>query len=83
LRFPSLKRQPITKSRVYQVTNSVAGDFLIEHHPEFSNVWLAGAGSGPGFKHGPALGEYLASRILRSTANPELASLFRFKTETF
>jgi glycine/D-amino acid oxidase-like deaminating enzyme len=83
LRFPSLKGQPITESRVCQVTNSVGGDFLIDRHPEFSNVWLAGAGSGHGFKHGPALGEYLASRILRSTANPELDSLFRLKTETF
>jgi len=27
------------------------------------NVWLAGGGSGHGFKHGPALGEYLAEQI--------------------
>ena len=33
-------------------------------HPDFANVWLAGGGSGHGFKHGPAVGEYLSSRIL-------------------
>jgi sarcosine oxidase len=27
-------------------------------------VWLAGGGSGHGFKHGPALGEYVASRVI-------------------
>jgi glycine/D-amino acid oxidase-like deaminating enzyme len=35
-------------------------------HPEFENVWLAGGGSGHGFEHGPALGEYLAARIVGS-----------------
>lgn len=28
------------------------------------NVWLVGGGSGHGFKHGPALGEYVASKIV-------------------
>jgi glycine/D-amino acid oxidase-like deaminating enzyme len=27
-------------------------------------VWLVGGGSGHGFKHGPAVGEYVTSRIL-------------------
>jgi len=27
-------------------------------------VWLVGGGSGHGFKHGPALGEYVAGRVL-------------------
>jgi glycine/D-amino acid oxidase-like deaminating enzyme len=27
-------------------------------------VWLVGGGSGHGFKHGPALGEYVAARIV-------------------
>jgi glycine/D-amino acid oxidase-like deaminating enzyme len=33
-------------------------------HPDFTNVWLVGGGSGHGFKHGPAVGEYAAARIL-------------------
>jgi sarcosine oxidase len=77
-RFPALKSQPIVESRVCQVTNSLKGDFVIDRHPELSNVWLAGAGSGHGFKHGPALGEYLAARMLRGTTNSELDPLFRF-----
>lgn len=27
-------------------------------------LWIVGGGSGHGFKHGPALGEYVASRVL-------------------
>lgn len=78
-RFPALKGQPVTESRVCQVTTSAGGDFVIDRHPELQNVWLAGAGSGHGFKHGPALGEYLAKRIMKGVGDPEWDSLFRLK----
>jgi monomeric sarcosine oxidase len=63
-RFPGLKDAPIVETRVCQYENTSSGDFLIDRHPEMSNVWLAGGGSGHGFKHGPALGEYVAGRLL-------------------
>jgi len=31
-------------------------------------VWFAGGGSGHGFKHGPALGEYVTGQILDGAA---------------
>jgi sarcosine oxidase len=49
---------------VCQYENTWNGDFLVDRHPDFDNVWIAGGGSGHGFKHGPALGEYLTQRIL-------------------
>jgi len=63
-RFPALKNASITETRVCQYENTSNGDFLVDRHPEMPNVWLAGGGSGHGFKHGPALGEYLAEQIL-------------------
>jgi sarcosine oxidase len=62
-RFPALKDAPIVETRVCQYENTSNGDFLIDRHPGMPNVWLAGGGSGHGFKHGPALGEYLAGQI--------------------
>ncbi|MFI5097161.1 MAG: FAD-dependent oxidoreductase [Candidatus Acidiferrales bacterium] len=62
-RFPSLKDAPIVETRVCQYENTSNGDFLIDRHPDIPNVWLAGGGSGHGFKHGPAFGEYLAGRV--------------------
>jgi len=62
-RFPALKDAPIVETRVCQYENTSNGDFLIDRHPDMPNVWLAGGGSGHGFKHGPALGEYLAGQI--------------------
>ena len=64
-RFPTLKDAPIVGSEVCQYENSSNGDFLIDRHPKHSNVWLVGGGSGHGFKHGPALGAYVADRITK------------------
>jgi len=63
-RFPALAAAPLTEFRVCQYENTSNGDFLIDRHPDFENVWLAGGGSGHGFKHGPAVGEYVCARIL-------------------
>ena len=63
-RFPALADAPLLETRVCQYENTSSGDFLIDRHPAFDNVWLAGGGSGHGFKHGPAVGEYVTSRIL-------------------
>jgi glycine/D-amino acid oxidase-like deaminating enzyme len=62
-RVPELKDAPVNESRVCQYENTSNGDFLIDRHPEFENVWLVGGGSGHGFKHGPSVGEYVAARI--------------------
>jgi monomeric sarcosine oxidase len=69
-RFPALRNAPLVESRVCHYENSSNGDFLLDRHPSIDNVWLAGGGSGHGFKHGPAVGEYLAGRIL-GTVTPE------------
>ena len=50
-------------AEVCQYENTSNGDFLIDRHPELENVWLVGGGSGHGFKHGPAVGEYVARLI--------------------
>jgi glycine/D-amino acid oxidase-like deaminating enzyme len=62
-RIPELRDAPVSESRVCQYENTSNGDFLIDRHPEFENVWLVGGGSGHGFKHGPFVGEYVAARI--------------------
>jgi glycine/D-amino acid oxidase-like deaminating enzyme len=67
-RFPLLRGAPLTEARVCQYENSSNGDFLIDFHPQFDNVLLAGAGSGHGFKHGPEVGRYAAARLFGEVA---------------
>jgi sarcosine oxidase len=69
-RFPALRDAPIVDSRVCQYESTSNGDFLIDRHPAFDNVWIAGGGSGHGFKHGPAIGEYVAARVTGASAPP-------------
>jgi sarcosine oxidase len=74
-RFPALADAPIVETRVCQYENTSNGDFLIDRHPTLNNVWFAGGGSGHGFKHGPAVGEYITSRLL-DESEPENRFLF-------
>lgn len=62
-RFPAMARQPLSASHVCQYENSSNGDLLIDRHPGCENLWLVGAGSGHGFKHGPAVGRYAAQLV--------------------
>jgi glycine/D-amino acid oxidase-like deaminating enzyme len=66
-RFPALAAAPVVDTRVCQYENTSNGDFVIDRHPEYENVWFAGGGSGHGFKHGPAVAEYVM-RVLDGAA---------------
>jgi sarcosine oxidase len=65
-----LRNAPVVETRVCQYENTSNGDFLIDRHPQMENVWFVGGGSGHGFKHGPAVGEYVSKQIL-DKAEPE------------
>jgi sarcosine oxidase len=80
-RFPGLRDAPIVETRVCQYENTSSGDFLIDQHPELENVWFVGGGSGHGFKHGPAVGEYVAGRILDGAVAEPRFSLSSKDTE--
>ena len=73
-RFPALANSPLVESRVCQYENTSSGDFLIDRHPEYENVWLVGGGSGHGFKHGPMVGEHVTALIEgRAAVEPRFA----------
>jgi sarcosine oxidase len=67
-RFPALADAPIVGTEVCQYENTSNGDFVLDQHPAFANAWIAGGGSGHGFKHGPAVGAYVAARMLHEAA---------------
>ena len=81
-RLPLLADAPVTETRVCQYENTSNGDFLIDRHPGLENVWLVGGGSGHGFKHGPAVGEYVAAMISGSgTAEPRFSLATKEKVQ--
>ena len=73
-RFPLLADAPLTGSEVCQYEATPDSHFVVDRHPAAANVWIAGGGSGHGFKMGPAVGELLASGVLDGAAlDPQFA----------
>jgi sarcosine oxidase len=64
-RFPSMGTPTFMSAQVCHYENTSSGDLLIDCHPSLRNVWFAGGGSGHGFKHAPAVAEYLLDAIQR------------------
>ena len=80
--FPGLKGQPILETRVCQLSFTPDEHFIVDQHPAMDNVFLLAGGSGHGFKHGPAFGEYVAKRIYQQAKNEVLDLAFRLKEAT-
>ena len=78
-RFPALKNAPLLEFRVCQYEQTPDSHFIIDRHPAIENVWLAGGGSGHGFKHGPVIGEIMAELILNDREPDAAFRLARFK----
>ncbi len=81
-RFPMLAPSPLVGFEVCPYENTSNGDFLIDRHPSQENVWIVGGGSGHGFKHGPAVGEYVAGLLEGKTqAEPRFQLAAKEKTQ--
>jgi glycine/D-amino acid oxidase-like deaminating enzyme len=73
VRFPALAGAPVIETRVCQYETTPDTEFLLDRHPDFDNVWIAGGGSGHAFMHGPVIGSYLVSRMAGAPPGPEEA----------
>lgn len=76
-RFPALAAQPITETRVCQLENTDDEHFIVDRHPSYANVLIAGGGSGHAFKHGPVLGDYVARRAVGDATDPAFDAMVR------
>ncbi len=78
-RVPALSAAPLVEARVCQYEQTPDSELILDRHPEWSNVVLAGGGSGHGFKLGPVVGELAAGLVLDAdTAPPPQVRLDRF-----
>ena len=81
--FPALADSIINETRACHYCNTVSRNFMIDTHPDFDNVWLAGGGQAEAFKQGPVLGEYIAGRVFGTETNQELNDSFRLLEDEF
>jgi sarcosine oxidase len=69
-RFPALAGAQLQRAKTCHYSISRDMSFIFDRHPEHDRVWLAGGGSGHGFKHGPAFAEG-AVAVMTGAAEPE------------
>lgn len=81
--FPALADSLINETRACHYSRTVSRNFLIDTHPDFDNVWLAGGGQAESFKQGPVLGEYIAGRVFGTETDQELNASFRLLEDEF
>ncbi len=60
----------VRRSATCVYTNTANHDFLIDRHPDHSNVIIASACSGHGFKFGPAVAELVAQLVANEHERP-------------
>jgi sarcosine oxidase len=77
-RFPGLGNAPLVEARVCQYEQITDGNFILDRHPKLDNVWIAGGGSGHGYKHGPAVGERVTALVLGKAKVDPFFSFSRF-----
>jgi glycine/D-amino acid oxidase-like deaminating enzyme len=67
-RFPELAEAPLLATEVCQYENTWNGDFVIDRHPAFDNVWIAGGGFRSRFQAWPGRGRVPGRRMLEGRA---------------
>jgi glycine/D-amino acid oxidase-like deaminating enzyme len=77
-RFPDLANAPLLSSEICQYESTPDSNFILDRHPHVSNVWIAGGGSGHGFKMGPVVGRMMASLVLGESEPDPVFALSRF-----
>ena len=70
---------PVLGAEVCQYENTPDGHFIVDRHPAMPDVWIAGGGSGHGYKMGPALGELLARQISEDASPDPSFAIARFE----
>jgi len=76
-RFPAMAEQPLVETRACHYESNIMRDWLIDMHPAYENLWMAGGGNAEGFKFGPTVGELIASRVMADGRFSELEPEFR------
>ncbi|KAF9892249.1 hypothetical protein FE257_002026 [Aspergillus nanangensis] len=78
--LPELGDRPFDRVALCWYTDTPTGDFIMDFHPDYANLFIGGAGSGHAFKFLPVLGEYM-SLALKKTLPSQLAQKWRFRKD--
>ncbi|KAF7591892.1 hypothetical protein BBP40_000939 [Aspergillus hancockii] len=78
--LPELADRPFERVALCWYTDTPSGDFIMDSHPDYTNLFVGGGGSGHAFKFLPVLGEYMFLAVTKRLPQ-HLAHKWRFRTE--
>ncbi|KAG8162522.1 hypothetical protein KVR01_008287 [Diaporthe batatas] len=78
--LPELADRPFDRVALCWYTDTPTGDFIMDYHPDYKNLFFGGGGSGHAFKFLPVIGEYLSLGIKKQLPR-HLANKWRFRKE--
>jgi hypothetical protein len=78
-----LAKRPISETRACHYEGSVNRDFIVDWHPEMSNVLIAGAGNSEGAKFAVVIGDYISQRAVGIIGDPAIAKRFKIPADTY
>jgi glycine/D-amino acid oxidase-like deaminating enzyme len=82
-RFPLLKDAPIAQTHSCHYEQTSSGNFIVDKHPQMSNVWIAAGGNAEGFKFGLKIGDYVSQRVMGVAGDPNLDKLFKIPEKDY
>ncbi|KIL86901.1 l-pipecolate oxidase [Fusarium avenaceum] len=78
--LPELADRAFERAALCWYTDTPTGDFIMDYHPDYKNLFIGGGGSGHAFKFLPVLGECMTGAI-NKTLPSHLAEKWRFHKE--
>ncbi|OTA56220.1 putative fructosyl amino acid protein [Hypoxylon sp. EC38] len=62
--WPELQERPFSRTRLCWYTDTATGDWIIDYHPYWQNLFVATGGSGHAFKFLPVIGDRVVDSIM-------------------
>ncbi|WWD17111.1 hypothetical protein CI109_101548 [Kwoniella shandongensis] len=75
--YPELTKKDFNMTRLCWYCDTVTGDWLIDYHPDYENLFVATGGSGHAFKFAPVIGREILKSIEGNPA-PEYKERWAF-----
>ncbi|KAL0934313.1 fructosyl-amino acid oxidase [Colletotrichum truncatum] len=76
--IPAIHDRPFVKTRLCWYTDTKTSDFIVCHHPNVKNLFVATGGSGHGFKFLPVLGEEIVN-VLEGNGDKVFTEKWRWR----
>ncbi|OTA80271.1 hypothetical protein M434DRAFT_228998 [Hypoxylon sp. CO27-5] len=62
--WPELQERPFSRTRLCWYTDTATGDWIIDYHPYWQNLFVATGGSGHAFKFLPVIGDRVVDSMM-------------------